>query len=87
MTTQVLSSKITIGLKKYLKSLGHIDSGDLYKSINTKVTLNPNLIIKINGLEYIKYLDDGKLLENYFQLDSTIELITEFTVSQIELIL
>jgi len=85
MTTQVLSSKLTIGMKKYIKSLNHIETGALYKSIKTKVTYTNGLTIKISGLEYLQYLDDGKLISNYMALSSTTDLIAEFVASQLEL--
>lgn len=84
MTTQVLGNKLTMGLKKYIKDLKHIRTGDLYKSIDVKVTYNNGLFISLNSLNYIQYLDDGKLLSNFMQLDSTIDLIAEFTASQLE---
>ncbi len=85
MTITQLNSKLTSSLKKFIKNEKFVDSGDLYKSIKFNCTYTNELNIKLNSKEYIQYLDNGDLLNNFFALESTTNLIGEFLVSQIEL--
>lgn len=80
MTTQELSNKLTSALKDYLKSRGYIDSGALYNSIKFIVIDNPStgLDVKLDAEEYIKYLDDGKLLDKFFALDSVGAILSQY---------
>jgi hypothetical protein len=85
MTVAQLNSKLTSSLKKFIKNEKFVDSGDLYKSIKFNCTYTNELNIKLNSKEYIQYLDNGDLLNNFFNLESTKNLVAEFLVSQIDL--
>lgn len=83
MATQELSNKLTSALKDYLKSRGYIDSGKLYNSIKFTVSDNP-FDIKLDAEPYIKYLDNGKLVDNFFNLESTTDILLEYFLSSVE---
>lgn len=85
MTITQLNNKLTSSLKKFIKTEKFVDSGDLYKSIKFNCTYTNELNISVKALEYIQYLDNGDLLNNFFNLESTKNLVAEFMVSQIEL--
>lgn len=85
MTITQLNSKLTSSLKKYIKSKNFVDTGALYKSVRFKCTYTNQLNIKLNSLEYIQYIDNGELVNDFFNLDSTKEIVGEFLVSQLEL--
>lgn len=78
MTKSEIEISLTTNLKRFLKSEGHIDSGDLYKSISINLTENGS--IDISTLDYLQYLDDGKFLDNFLDLPSTIDLLEEYAV-------
>lgn len=86
MTTQELSNKLTSSLKDFIKARGYIDSGKLYDSIKFSVTDNPStgLDIKLDAEEYIIYLDKGTLLDDFFSLDSTLDLFNQYIIQMLD---
>lgn len=77
MTLQELNNELTKALKSYIKST-HYKSGALYNSIKFNCTDKDGLKIKFNSMEYIYELDNGNFVNNFFELDSTINIITEY---------
>lgn len=84
MTTTELENRLTNNLKNYLKQKNHYGSGKLFKSIKFTVTDNGNFDIKLVAEEYIQYLDNGKFLDSFFQLNSTTELFEEYFSKKVE---
>jgi len=84
MTIQQLNNKLTALLKKYIKASNHVDSGNLYNSIEFNCSFNQELKISFKTAEYIKYLDDGEFLNGFFALEETKKLIGEFITSSLE---
>ena len=85
MTVQELNNKLTKALKDFIKQEGLFSSGKLYRSIRFKCTFtNFKLDIKFDSLEYILYLENGRVVEKFFDLDSTTRIIEDFYSSQIE---
>ena len=68
MTNKELENKLETALQQRLKSKGYIDSGDLFNSIKFTVTETadgPKISLEAN--DYIKYLQKGKLLSDFFK--------------------
>ena len=87
MTIQDLNNQLTINLKQYIKSEGFVDSGKLLNSINFNCTFIDNeLKIKFNAMDYIKYLDNGELLNKFLATQTAIEAIQEFYASNLNII-
>ena len=83
MTTNELANRLTSELKAYLKQRGYIDSGKLFNSIKFTVTDNP-FDIKLDAEPYIVYLDNGKLLDNFFNQAKISELFAQYLVEKID---
>lgn len=85
MTISELNSKLKNALKRYIKNEGYVDSGKLINSIdfNCKM-IGEKLSIKFNAVEYINYLDDGKLISKFFEDSNTLDIIQEFYVDLIQ---
>lgn len=65
MNTKDLEIELTNITQKIIRSLGYIDSGDLINSISYTVKYNNlKLDIKLNSVDYIKYVGDGKILKS-----------------------
>jgi hypothetical protein len=85
MTISQLNNKLTTQLKAFIKKENLYDTGALYKSVKFKsVYKDFELGIKLDSVDYIKYLEKGDFLSKFFELAATKETIQEFYVSQIE---
>lgn len=85
MNTQELSTLLTSELKSYIKKKGYVSSGKLYKSIDFNVMeVNKKLDIKLNSQDYILYLEDGNLLQNFFNQKKVLELIAKYEAEIIQ---
>lgn len=86
MTLSELNSSLTKDLKAYIKIRGYVDSGNLLKSVKFKCSFkDSSLKIKLNAADYIVYLEDGELLNNFYELESTRDTVAEFVASNIDL--
>lgn len=86
MTLSELNNKLTSSLRSFIKDEGFVDSGKLVNSIEFKCTfVNDVLNIKFTSLEYIKYIDDGKLISKFLEKEKQLNLIKSFYVFQIEI--
>lgn len=86
MTIQDLNNALERELKNFIKSEGYVDSGKLVNSIkfNSRF-INNELDIKFDTMEYIKYLDDGKVIKRFFEITRVIEIIQEFYSTNLEI--
>jgi len=85
MTINELNNKLTRALKVFIKKEGLVSSGALYNSIEFNSTYNNfDLKITLKSLEYIQYVDKGKLLPSFLALSTTKDIIKEFYVESIE---
>jgi hypothetical protein len=80
MTSSELNSQLTLALKNYIRFKGHNETGALYNSIKFKSKNQPigGLEITLTANEYIQYLDKGDFVDNFFGLDSTLNIIGDF---------
>lgn len=86
MTIQDLNNALGRELKIFIKSEGYVDSGKLVNSIKFNSSfINNELDIKFDTMEYIKYLDDGKLIKRFFEIPRVIEIIQEFYSTNLEI--
>ena len=84
MTIEKLNSSLTSLLKSYIKKMGYVDSGKLLNSIDFNCVDNKSgFQVNLNAEDYILYLEKGELLNNFFELQSTIDLITQFQIDKI----
>ena len=72
--TEKLIKEFEVNLKKNLQALlikeGHVDTGNLLKSISviTKKDSSGNFKIELSALDYIKYLDKDSMLPKYLKI-------------------
>jgi len=78
MTIQELNSQLTQALKNYIKTSKHYKTGSLYNSINFLCTDVGGLKIKFKTNDYITELENGDFVSSFFELNSTIDIITEY---------
>ena len=81
MTQNELNNKMSSLLKTYIKNKKYIETGNLIKSI--EFTSDANLNFKLTANDYIQYLEDGNLLNNFFKQTSTINLIQSYLIDSI----
>lgn len=81
MSNNELEKKLENALVDYIKSRKFVDTGKLIKSIDFKVSEND---IKLTAEPYIQYLDNGKLLEKFFNLDTTQEILIQYIIEKVE---
>ena len=73
-------------MKDFIEQEDHIDTGAMYASIDFKCTFSNNkLDIKFYSEYYIKYLEDGKFVDRFFNLKEVSELISDFYVDNLDL--
>lgn len=86
MTIAEFNQQMTQELKSFIKSEGYVSSGKLLNSIKFKSTFTNNeLNIKFDAMDYINYLDDGKLITNFFDNQKVFDLIQEFYSTNLDL--
>lgn len=78
MTIQQLNIKLSGALRKRIRELDHILTGDMYKSIEFKCSDNGKLVIKFKSIYYIKFLDEGDFISEFVALQSTRDIIKEY---------
>ena len=78
MNNRELEVYLTSELKRYIKDKGYVSSGDLYNSIQFRVTNTPELKIDLDSEPYINYLEKGKLLDNFFQKEEIQNAILDY---------
>lgn len=84
MTIQQFNKEMSDSLRRYIKKRKHILTGALYKSVLFDCTFNDTLTLKFNSMYYIKFLEYGDFVNDFYNLDSTNNIITEFILSQLE---
>ena len=86
MTIKQLDKKLDILLRKYIKDRKHILTGALYKSVlfNCVLNSNGNIDIKFSSMYYIKFLEHGDFVNDFYNLSSVNEVIRDFIVSNAE---
>lgn len=82
MTANELANGLTSALKSYIRERGFYASGRLFNSVNFQVTDEP-FDVKLNALEYIQYLDDGKFLIDFYNLPKVEQLFLTYIDSRI----
>lgn len=88
MTIKQLNKKLDDLLIDYLKREGYVKTGSLLKSIEFKCKFNQKtyeLDFELEANEYIIYLNDGDLIQDFLNETTTLEVISEFIASQITL--
>lgn len=71
-------------LKEYIKNRGYYSSGSLYNSINFNVKMikgEPD--IKLTANDYILYLDNGTLLDDFFSTEPVKDAIGNWMVEEL----
>jgi hypothetical protein len=86
MTISKLNKKLDKLLKDYLKEKDYVNTGSLLKSIKFKCTFNQETFdfdVELEANEYILYLNDGELLQDFLSEQKTTEAIAEFIAAQV----
>lgn len=78
MTIQQLNIKLSGALRKRIRELDHILTGDMYKSIEFICSDNGKLVIKFKSRYYIKFLDEGDFISEFVALSSTRDIIKQY---------
>jgi hypothetical protein len=88
MTIKQLNKNLEKLLKDYLKKEKFVDTGALLKSIKFKCTFNEKTFefnVELDANEYILYLNDGDLLQDFLNENETTQEIAKFIASQASL--
>lgn len=81
MTLQELNQKLSFQLKGYILQQRHIRTGALYRSVVFDCQLvGGELIIRFDSMFYIKYLELGQFVPDFFQLSTTNDTISQFVI-------
>ena len=84
MTLQDLNLQLSNALKKYIKDRDHIITGDLYRSVLFNCHYQGEyLILNFSSMFYIKFLEYGDFTNDFFNLQSTNDIISNFIISQV----
>lgn len=84
MTLTQLDKKLDKALRDYIKKRNHILTGALYKSVLFKCEFKYDLKIKFSSMYYIKFLEHGDFVNDFYNLGTTNEIIRDFIVSRME---
>ena len=81
MTVSKLNKELEKALIKFIKDEGFVATGSLIKSIKFKCKYDKKLLdlkIEFESNDYIKYLDDGKLIDNFLETKECLSIIEGF---------
>lgn len=85
MTIRELNKALDKALRAYIKKRKHILTGALYRSVLFDCTFTEgNLKLKFSSMYYIKFLEHGDFVNDFYNLNSTNEIIRDFMVSYVE---
>ena len=83
MTGNELASRLTRALKRYITDKDYIDTGRLLASVDFTVTENP-FDIQLDSEDYIIYLEQGRLLENFFNTTDVENILDDYFGSKLD---
>ena len=80
-----LNNELKEALKKYTLERDHYITGALYKSIKFNCQDNDNgLTIRYAAKFYIQYLEHRQFVDDFFKLQSTLDIIGNYVAFSIE---
>lgn len=83
MTIQELNVNLTDELKGFIRERDHIISGDLLNSIRFKCSYYKGVLrLKFDAMFYIKYLEDGEFVGEFFERSNTRTYIRDFIAAR-----
>ena len=85
MSITQLNKALDKALRAYIRKRNHILTGALYKSVlfNCSFT-NGELKLKFSSMYYIKFLEHGDFVNDFYNLETTNDIIRDFLISYIE---
>ena len=84
MTLSVLNQQLSNALRVYIMKQKHIRTGNLYRSIMFDCQMvNGELNIQFDSMFYIKYLEYGQFVPDFFNLQTTNQIVTQFVVESV----
>jgi len=85
MTLSQFNSTLTAELKKYIKQRGYVSSGKMLNSIRFTSVDGPDGVvdIKFDTEDYIKYLDNGTFLDDFFKQKVVLDTIGEYEADKL----
>jgi hypothetical protein len=85
MSIQQLNKSLDKALRDYIRKRNHILTGALYKSVLFNCSfVGGELKLKFSSMYYIKFLEYGDFVNDFYNLTTTNEIIRDFLVSYIE---
>ena len=85
MSITELNKSLDKALRAYIKKRNHILTGALYKSVLFNCAfIDGELKLKFSSMYYIKFLEHGDFVNDFYNLDSTNSIIADFLISYIE---
>lgn len=84
MTIQELNIQLDKALRAYIKKRDHILTGALYDSVTFDCKwVGENLSLRFSSMYYIKFLEHGDFVNDFYNLESTNEIISDYITSYI----
>ena len=84
MTITELNRRLDDNLRKYITDRDHVITGSLRDSVMFDCEITQDgFQMKFSSNFYIKFLEEGNFVDDFFQLQSTNDIITDFTISLI----
>ena len=85
MDIQIYLNQLTNLLKESIVSNGYVNSGSLLDSVEfTSEVTAQGLSIQLEANDYIKYLDNGKFIEDFFNNPQVNQILEEAATAWIE---
>lgn len=85
MTIGELNNRLDVALRTFIRKRDHILTGALYKSVIFNCTeTETGLSIKFSSKYYIQFLDHGDFIQDFYNLDSTMDILQEYVAELLE---
>lgn len=85
MTIAELNSKLDKALRAYIKKRKHILTGALYESVTYDCAWErDDLRIKFSSMYYIKFLEHGDFIQDFYNLSTTNDILSQFVAEMVE---
>lgn len=85
MTIAELNTRLDANLRAFIKLRDHILTGAMYRSVMFDCSeIETGLQLRFSSMYYIKFLDHGEFINDFYNLESTNAIITDYIAGMIE---
>lgn len=84
MTIEDLNQKLDAAMRRFIKERNHILTGAMYRSVMFDCAeTESGLSLRFSAMYYMKFLDYGEFINDFWELPSTLAIIEDYIADKI----